>query len=357
MRHCKVFFLAAIALALLTTPARALDIPDTVREAVPLGLIEAAGEGGSPLSGAASWLWDAIRSAAGGALRAGVKNAALLMLVALICGAAEGVGGAAGEEAARYVPYCGVLAIAALATGDLRALIGLGAETVGELGALAKLLLPALAASMAAGGFAGTASVWQVTTLMACDLLGDAIGSLLLPLVYCYIGAAAADAVLTESRLELLAEGIRKLVSWGLCAAMAVFTAYLSLAGVLTGSADRTAVKVAKAAISGAVPVVGGVLSDAAEGVLAAAGTARGTIGALGVFAILALCVTPLLRLGAQFVLYKLAAFVSGLAGTQAVGKFLDALGEAFALVFAMTAACALLLLIALLIATTMAVG
>ena len=351
----RIFFLA-LAIMLLTTVARAAALPDVLQDTLPDELIESAEHGDALLDGVA-WLIERARSALGEILRGSVRNAALLTIAALICGAAEGVADGAGDTAARWVPYCGVLAIAALATGDLRALIGLGAETVDELGTLSKLLLPALAASMAAGGFVSTASVWQVTTLMVCDLLSDAISRVLLPLVYCYIAAAAAGAVLGESRLDLLADGLKNLLSAGLKLTVAAFTGYLAVAGVLTGSADRTAVKAAKVVISGAVPVVGGVLSDAAESVLAAAGTLRGTVGVLGIFAILAVCLTPLLRLGVQFLLYKLAAFAAGLMGTKALGDFLDRLGEAFALVFAMTAACALVLLVSMLVATAMVVS
>ena len=58
-----------------------------------------------------------------------------------------------------------------------------------------------------------------------------------------------------------------------------------------------------------------------------------------------------------QFLLYKLAAFAVGLAGTKALGEYLDRLGGAFALVFAMTATCALILLVALLVAAAIALS
>ena len=202
---------ALLALLLLTTVVQAAALPAALENALPDGLLEATA-GGSALSGGVEWLWATARDALGGILRGSVRNAALLTLAALICGAAEGLADGAGETAARYVPYCGVLAIAALTTGDLRALIGLGAETVDELGTLSRLLLPTLSAAMAAGGLVSTASVWQVTTLMACDLLSAAVSRLLLPMVYCYIAAAAAGAVLGEGRLDLLADGLKKLL-------------------------------------------------------------------------------------------------------------------------------------------------
>ncbi len=352
----RIMLLLLLAALLCTTTTRALALPPELADALPEGLAAAA-ETGDVLNGGLSWLATTVYGALGGILRAGVRNAALLTLSAVICGAAEGLSAAAGKSAPRYVACCGVLAAASLAAGDLSALIGLGAQTVEELGSLAKLLLPSLAAALAAGGFVTTASVWQVTTLMACALLGEAASRVLLPLVYCYIAAAAAGAVLEGSRLDLLADGLKKLVTGALIAATTAFTAYLAAAGALTGSADRTAVKAAKVAVSGMIPILGGVLSDAAEGVLAAAGALRGTVGVLGVLAVLSACLVPLLRLGVQFLLYQLAAFAAGLAGTKTIGKFLSRLGEAFALVFAMTAACALMLLVALFTALTLAMG
>ncbi|MBE6910128.1 MAG: stage III sporulation protein AE [Ruminococcaceae bacterium] len=349
----------AALLALLTAlsvPVHAAQLPETLRALLPEE-IAASEELGGVLAAGTAWLRDTVTSSLGAFVRGGVRNAALLTLTAMICGAAEGLCAPAGEDAARYVPYCGVLTAAALAAGDLRALIGLGAQTVEELATLGRLLLPTLAAAMAAGGYVSTAGVWQVTTLMVCGLLNNAVSCLLLPLVYCHIAASAAGAVLDGSRLEQLADGIRKLSSGVLIAFTAAFTAYLSMAGVLTGSADRAAVKAAKLAVSGAIPVVGGVLSDAAEGVLASAGALRGSVGTLSVFVLLAVCLTPLLRLGVQFLLYKAAAFASGLFGPKQLTGFLDRLGDAFALVFAMTAASATILLAALLTAMTVAAG
>ena len=55
------------------------------------------------------------------------------------------------------------------------------------------------------------------------------------------------------------------------------FVGYLTASGAIAGSVDAAAVKTAKLAISRAIPVVGGILADASETVLAGAGGLRGT--------------------------------------------------------------------------------
>ena len=260
------------------------------------------------------------------------------------------------SDFSRFVPLVGVLCVTTLSAGDLSSLIGLGTATMQDLADLTKLLLPTMAAALAGCGGVFTASAWQVGTLFAADTLTTLIHELLLPLVYCHIALASAGAALPESGLDKLADGLKKLISWLLCGAVTAFTLYLSVSGVLTGSADRAAVKAAQTAVSGAVPVVGSILAESAEMVLSAAHSLRAAIGAAGVLGVLLACLAPLVRLGVQFLLYRAAAFVSAVSGVKPLERLLEQLGDAFALVLGMTAACAALLLAALLVSISMVV-
>ena len=343
-----------LALLTLTTSVYALEIPDSARDFLPRELVESVEREDSLLLGGWTYLCDTVREALADVLRSGVRSCAMLMLLALLCGAAEGLADGAGADAVRFVPYFGVLGASLLTAGDLTALIGLGAQTVDALGVLGKLLIPTVAAAMAAGGCVGTASAWQVGTLLISDVLLSLSREVLLPLVYCYIALAAAGALLPKAGLDVLAGGVKKLLSWGACGVTLLFTAFLTVSNVLTGSADRAAVRAGSFLLSNAVPVVGGILSEATEAVIAGAGALRGTVGTLGVFAVLALCAVPLLRLSVQFLFYQAAAFLAAMAGSETLQKFIERLSGAFTLVLALTASCAAILLAALLVAMTM---
>ena len=204
-------------------------------------------------------------------------------------------------------------------------------------------------AATAASGAVTTATVQQVSTVFFVDLLLRLIRQLLLPLVYLYIGLLTAAACLPENRLGAIAEALKKLVTWVLTTALLVFTIYLSIVRIISGSADSATVKVAKAAISGVVPVVGGIIADASETVLAGAGMLKNTIGVFGMLAILAACAYPFLQLGVQYLLYKLTAYLASVVGAPGLCKLIDGLGGAFGLILGMTGGCALLLLISVL--------
>ena len=100
--------------------------------------------------------------------------------------------------------------------------------------------------------------------------------------------------------------------------------------------------------ISTAVPVVGGIISQASGSVLSGAGLLKNTVGVLGMLAVLATCLTPFLHLAVQYLVYKLTAFLAGTAGSGVLVELIDALGGAFGLVLGMVGSCALLLLISI---------
>ncbi len=280
-------------------------------------------------------------------VRQRVRGAAAVLLTVVLCGAVEGFRlGTGAEKTAVFLSMVGALSVTAATAGSLDSLLGLGAETIGELSEFSTVLLPTLAAATAAGGAVTTATVQQVSTVFLVDLLLRLIYGLLLPLVYLYIGVLTAGAMLPGGHLDAVAGGLKKAVTWLLTTALLAFTLYLSVVRVVTGAADGVTVKVAKAAISGVVPVVGGIIAEASETVLAGAGMLRSTIGAAGMLVILSACAYPFLQLGIQYLLYKLTAFLAGVIGAPGLCRLIDGLGGAFGLVLGMTGACALLLLV-----------
>ncbi|WP_300637342.1 stage III sporulation protein AE [uncultured Oscillibacter sp.] len=348
----KYWICLTLLLLALTVDAQAAELPEDLTDALP----EAAGdlmevEGLSGPEGFSQGLAGIVERLAGGVkavLRQRLRGAASILLVAVACGAVDGFAQGTGKGAA-FLPMAGALAVTLLTAGSLEDLIGLGAETIRELNVFSKALLPTLAAATAASGAVTTATFQQVTTVFLVDLLMELIDGLLIPLVYLYIGALAAGACLPENRLGAIAEALKKTVTWILTSSLLLFTVYLSTVRVIAGAADGASVKVAKAAISGAVPVVGGIIAEAAETVLAGAGMLKNTIGVFGMLAILAACAYPFLQLGVQYLLYKLSAFLAAAVGAPELCKLIDGLGGAFGLVLGMTGSCALLLLVSVL--------
>ena len=94
------------------------------------------------------------------------------------------------------------------------------------------------------------------------------------------------------------------------------------------------------------VPVFCSILSDASETLLASASALKSSMGVFGMLAVLAICLAPFLKIGAQYLLLKGTAAVSGTIGMPQQVKLVKHAATAMGYLLAMTGACALMLLI-----------
>ena len=206
--------------------------------------------------------------------------------------------------------------------------------------------MPVMAACTALSGAPAGAAVRQVATTLCSNGLMALINKLLMPMVYAYVAVSTAYAVVGNPGLKRLGTLLKGATTWVLTTVLVAFVGYLSASGAVAGNTDAAALKAAKMTISTVVPVVGRILSDAAQTVLAGAGLLKNTVGIFGMVAILSLCVVPFLRLGIHYISYKLSAALAGTVADSRLAELIEAIGTAFALVLGMTGACALVLLI-----------
>jgi len=131
---------------------------------------------------------------------------------------------------------------------------------------------------------------------------------------------------------------------------------FLNITKVISSSADAAIVKAAKTTISTAVPVVGSIISDAAESVAAGASLARSALGVTGTVGVFALCALPFMQVGLQYLLYKGAAMIGGTVGGSSVSELTSKISTAFGMVLGMIGSCVFLVLMSILCAikTTM---
>ena len=197
--------------------------------------------------------------------------------------------------------------------------MGAGTAVMEQMNTFSKALLPTLAAVSAISGGAVGATLRQIATVFFADLLLGLIHGLLMPMVYLYAGALAAGCCLADKRLTAVAELLKTVCTKLLTAALLAFT--LSLDDfVISYFTQGTA-------ISGMIPVVGGIIAEASETVLAGAGLLKGAIGVFGLLGVLALCAYPFLQLGIQYLLYKLTAFLASVIGDTELCGLIGGLG------------------------------
>ncbi len=335
----KHMVLMILLLLVLTQPAAAMELTaPEVPEAGAALMPEDTTSFGSALAELLQRGLYAVSPELRSAVRISVAVVAAVLMVAIL-------DTASGSHKAT-LEFGGTVALAVILLSNANAMIRLGADTVVEISEYGKLLLPVMTAAMAAqGGVTASAALYTGTALFNA-FLTSLISGLLVPAVYLHLALACANSATGEELLKRLRDLLKNAVSWCLKTLLTVFTTYMGLTGVISGTTDAVTLKAAKMTISTVVPVVGGILSEASEAVLVSAGLVRNAAGVYGILAALAVFLVPFLQIGVHYLILKATAAICGLFGTKRLTELIGDFSTAMGLLLAMTGAACLLLLI-----------
>ena len=353
-RAARILLMAVLLSTLLSFTAFAEEWEEYGRqfdtEKVEQALPDSAGElmedvelsPGTDFSGALENIVRRALSGIGGTAKSALKSAVLILTAAVICGVVGVLYTPSGGM--DVLRLTGVLAVAAISAGDINACVGLGRSMITELSDFSKVLLPTLTATAAVSGAVTSAAAKYAAAALFMDILITCVENLLIPLIYAYIAAVIAECALGGEGLAGAASFLKWLSTSLLTLIVLAFVVYLSVSGLVSGSADAATVRVAKTAISTALPVVGSIVSDAASTVLLGASVIKSSVGAFGMLAVAAVCLAPVLKLASHYLVYKGAARLSAAISGGALAKAAGSIGAAFGMVMGAMGACAMML-------------
>ena len=248
----------------------------------------------------------------------------------------------------KTVMLAGNIMIAVILFDATGSLVNLAGSTIVELSEYGKLLLPVMTAALAGQGGVGSSAAIYAGTAFFDALLTSMIRKILMPMVYVFLVLSVANNAIGEEIIKKLRDNMKWIVTWLLKTILYIYTGYIGISGLIAGSADATALKAAKLAISSFVPVVGKILSDASETVLLSANVVKNTAGVYGLFAILAIWIGPFFQIGVHYLLLKATGALCAVFSRKACVELIEDFSSALGLLLAMIGTICLMLLISL---------
>ena len=248
--------------------------------------------------------------------------------------------------ARKTILLIGVIALCILLIKPSSAMIRVGSETIDSITEYNKLLLPVMTAALAAQGGVSASAALYAGTVVLDTILSVLITKVILPLLYAYIALGIAFAALEEKIFGKLIGFIKWLLTWLLKIILYVFTGYMGITGVISGTVDASTIKATKLAISGTVPIVGNIISDASEAILVGAGVVKNSVGVFGLLVILTLWLVPFIKISIRYLMLKSTAGISSLYADKRTVLVVDHISSAMGFLLAMTSTVCLLQLI-----------
>lgn len=330
--------------------AGALPEVRAVEEALPESERELSGElsldGSYDTTGALQRLFQRFAARAREQLQEELSYAAGLISIALICAAGSAL--CTGGSLKDYISIAGCCGAAIMLAGRLDGVIADAVAAINSLSDYSKAAMPAIFTAAAACGAVSSASAKYAAVCLAMDVIMSAAQRLIIPLIYAFIAISISGSIFPNPILKTAA----RLSKWCATTAMTVltlaFSAYISLTSLIAGSADAVAVKTAKTVISNSLPVVGGIVSDAASVVLSAASVIKNSAGVFALVAVCALCAGPFAALTVKMLIFKASAAAADMIEGGRLSALIGDMGTALGMLLGLVGCCGIMLFISI---------
>ena len=304
----------------------------------------------SPLDGSAgnvfSRIVDGAQEKFARAFASALRTAGVLLIVCVLIALSDTL--EVRENAPEYVVFAGVAAIGATALADFDSYLNLGLDSLQTMSDYSKVLLPTLSSAAAITGGAGGAAAKYAATALFMDLLLECAKNIVAPGVCALAALSVADAAVGNHTLKAAKKLLKTVCGLLLTGLSMAFTGYLAFSGVIAETADAMTARMAKTAVSSALPVVGSILSDAAGTLAAAAGVLRGSVGLFGMAAVGCVCIGPFASLGARYLAFKLSAGLCSCVADKRFTTLVEDLGTCFGMILGINGAGALMMFVSI---------
>lgn len=267
-----------------------------------------------------------------GSFKKPIKDMVIIAGVVILVGLIKGTAAAENfSEPLNIVIGC---AVAITVFASSAGVISQGMSAVEATSDFMLALIPVLAGIITAAGNPTLALTYSSFAMAAAQAAAQTTaGNIIMPLCGAFSAFGVSASLSPELKLTKLADMIKKLTIGVLSFVAAAFSAVLGLKSLLAGSADTLASKGIKLALSSAVPIVGGALSDAYSSIIGSVSLLKSTVGVFGVIAVVMIDLPVVLQLTARIILLKLLGVMSSSMGDDTTGEVLDTLSSALTVI------------------------
>ncbi len=220
-----------------------------------------------------------------------------------------------------YVCY---MIIFMLGVSSFRSACEIAQDSIDQMNFFMKAAIPVLGTLItASGGIARTALICG--SVVAISSTVTVITGVLFPVSTMSALISGVSVLGSDRSLVGFSSALKKASLWGLGIITTIFTTILSTRSFAAVNLDNVAGRTVKYAAGNFVPIVGGVLSETMESIIACGRLVKGAAGGASVIAILYICLAPIAKLVAIILVYK---FTSAIITPISDGRLSSALDE-----------------------------
>lgn len=219
-------------------------------------------------------------------------------------------------------------------------------KVICELSDYLELSLPVLTGLLAASGHTGSAGILHFFIYHAASLAGSLFSNILLPLAGAYMSIGIAASITENNGLRNLTSSIRTVTTRTMVFFCTVFTALLSLQGMISGAGDTLSRRTLKLAVSSFLPVAGNLMAESVDTFMSGVGVIRSVAGVFGVMVIFYLIIVPIIKTLSNFLLIKISSLIGDMIGTPRIRALLTVVADGYGMILSIAAGVGIIFII-----------
>ena len=242
-----------------------------------------------------------------------------------------------------FVCQCFAIAIA---MGSFLSLAVLARETIARTSTFIEMAFPVLLTLLTAAGGIASAGIFQPAMAMLSSGMSVALQGVVLPVILAGGALGIINNITDRVQLSQLYQLSKTVAKWMIGLLTTLYLGITSLQGLTAGAFDGISIRTAKFAVDKFIPIVGGMVSGTVDTVLGCAMLVKNATGIVAMLITFSIVISPLLRIAAGMLAFRLAAALCEPIGEPRLPKMLASLGDVLTYLFAATISLSLMFMI-----------
>lgn len=255
----------------------------------------------------------------------------------------EGLQNKSVSKIAYYVQY---ILIVTIVLTNFSSVIASIKESIKNMTDFTNMLIPIMMTLIVTTGSVTTAAAIQPILIFMISLIGNFINNIAIPIILVSTALGIISKISNKVQIDRLAKRLKSSTIWIIGIILTLFVTVVSVDGTLSSSVDAVTSKTAKAAVSNLIPVVGKILGDAVDSVIGCSSILKNAVGILGVIIIIAISITPIIKLLILMGIYYIGAAICEPIADEKVVKLLDQMGDTFKILLAFMCSMSVMIII-----------
>ena len=261
----------------------------------------------------------------------------VIISISLIASMLQGLNPTKNEKSVsnviHFITY-GIVVVICL--GIVVKVIDMTRNTIANLNNQMDAIFPILLTLLTAIGGNVSVSIYQPAVALLSGLIMKFFTYILLPTFIFSVVFDILSNLSNNVKLDKITSFFKSSYKWLMGLVFTIFTAFISIQGITAGSADGISIKTFKYAIKSYVPLLGSYLSDGMGVAIASSNLIKNTVGASGLFLLLATILTPIIEMVVCMLALKLVAGIIEPLGNKQIANFVSSLSKSIVLLIAL---------------------